>query len=118
VARSIDHDGGQPFERDSSLELINADSGPPFASQFIERYRAAQLARNRRLSAWASADRPPSETRTIVWLDSTISRSSFSDRSRPGFLDEAIDPSDRAIGVTLLGFAAGGQPHAGPGLTA
>ena len=44
-------DEHQPFERDPALDMFNPENGPPYDPAFIERYRAAQLGRNRRISA-------------------------------------------------------------------
>ena len=68
-------DEHQPFERDPTLDMFNPDNGPPFSAEFISRYRAAQLARNRRISAWAEhqlaaihhpAHRPSNVTTTVI----------------------------------------------------
>ncbi|HET6949538.1 MAG TPA: hypothetical protein VFI47_04130, partial [Acidimicrobiales bacterium] len=42
-----------PFRRDPSLDMYDQGNGPPYSPEFVQRYRAAQLARNRRISAWA-----------------------------------------------------------------
>ena len=79
---------------DPSLDMFNPDNGPPYSSGFIERYRAAQIARNERITAWAkdeierlSAAGAYDRTFNIyrVWADLR-------------FLDLAIDPSDRTVG--------------------
>lgn len=97
-------DERQPFERDPAIDMYNPDNGPPYTPEFIERYRAAQLARNRRISAWADAQL----------------RALRHDRHRPDglddmtfvvpgtaadlrFLDPNIDPSDREVGTTPWG---------------
>ncbi|MGD9796839.1 MAG: alpha/beta hydrolase [Acidimicrobiia bacterium] len=97
-------DEHQPFERDAGLDMYDPRNGPPFSAEFIERYRGAQLARNRRISAWAEGQ-----------LNALLADGHF-----PGgledmaftvqgttadlrFLDGAIDPSDREIGVSLWG---------------
>lgn len=41
-----------PFDRDEELDIFAARNGPPYSGEFLERYRAAQLARNRRITAW------------------------------------------------------------------
>ncbi|MFI5041272.1 MAG: alpha/beta hydrolase family protein [Acidimicrobiales bacterium] len=97
-------DEHQPFERDPTLDMFNPDNGPPFAPEFIERYRVAQLARNRRISAWAE--------RELAAIHDTAHQPAGLDDLAfvvPGtgadlrFLDGTIDPSDREIGVTLWG---------------
>ena len=54
---------------DPALDPFNPDHGPPYAPEFVERYRAGQRARNDRITAWCRAeldrleaarpDRPP-----------------------------------------------------------
>ena len=42
------------FKRDPSLNLYHPDAPqPPYDPAFIARYREAQVARNRRITAWA-----------------------------------------------------------------
>lgn len=97
-------DEREPFERDPELDLFDARNGPPFSSAFLERYRAAQLARNRRISAWVEA-----ELRTV--RDESHFPSGLQDMAfvvhgtcaDPRFLDGSIDPSDRVVGTTLWG---------------
>lgn len=97
-------DEQRPFDREPSLDMYHADNAPPFSPTFIEQYRAAQVARNRRIAAWCEHQ--------LDWLAS-------SGKAPPGledlafvvhgtgadlrFLDPNIDPSDREIGVTLWG---------------
>jgi pimeloyl-ACP methyl ester carboxylesterase len=97
-------DENQPFQRDPSLDMFNPHNGPPFSDDFIGRYRDAQLARNRRISSWA-------ERQLRVLHEDDHWPAGLDDLAFvvPGtgadlrFLDGAIDPSDRAIGVTLWG---------------
>lgn len=93
-----------PFERDPALDMHNPENGPPFSPAFIARYRAAQLERNRRISGWAEAQL------RILTRDSHFPKGlddlPFIVHGTAGdlrFLDGAIDPSDREIGVTLWG---------------
>lgn len=48
-------DENKPFERDPSLDIYNPDctARPPYTEAFVSRFRDAQLARNRRITAWA-----------------------------------------------------------------
>ena len=41
-----------PDDRDPELDMYNEDNGPPYSADFLERFRAAQTARNRRITAW------------------------------------------------------------------
>src|SRR5580704_10792147 len=45
-----------PTKTDASLDPFNRDNGPPFASDFIVRYRDAQVARNHRITDWAKIE--------------------------------------------------------------
>ena len=43
---------------DPALDLFNPDNGPPYGEPFLRRYRAAQRARNHRITDWAQASWP------------------------------------------------------------
>jgi pimeloyl-ACP methyl ester carboxylesterase len=97
-------DEQQPFERDPALDMYHADNAPPFTADFIARYRAAQVARNERISTWCQA--------RLDWLaNSGEAPAGLEDMAFVvhgtgadlRFLDGDIDPSDRQIGVTLWG---------------
>jgi len=97
-------DEHQPFERDPSLDMFDPANRAPFSEAFVTRYREAQRARNRRISAWAEAQ--------LAALSGPSHRPAGLDDLAfvvPGtgadlrFLDGTIDPSDRQIGVTLWG---------------
>ena len=45
-----------PVATDQSLNPFNPDNGPPYSPKFIARYRAAQRARNQRITDWAKAE--------------------------------------------------------------
>jgi len=97
-------DEHQPFERDPSLDMYDPRNGPPFAPAFVQRYREAQRARNRRISAWAegmlaaitAAGHAPAglDDMTFVVQGTTADLR---------FLDGGIEPSDREVGVSLWG---------------
>jgi len=95
-------DEHQPFERDPGLDMFNPANGPPFAPDFIERYRAAQLARNRSISSWAERQLAAIVGHGPAGLEDLafVVPGTGADLR---FLDGAIDPSDRQIGVTLWG---------------
>ena len=48
-------DEQDPFLRDASLDMFDAANAPPYSAQFLARFRAAQLARNDRITDWALA---------------------------------------------------------------
>lgn len=93
-----------PFDRDPSLDMYNPENGPPFSADFIAKYRAAQLARNRRISAGAA-------DQLAAMQDGKLGPEGLDDlpfvvhgtTADLRFLDGAIDPSDREIGVSLWG---------------
>jgi fermentation-respiration switch protein FrsA (DUF1100 family) len=94
----------QPFERDPAFDMYNSENGPPYTADFVERYRAAQVARNRRISAWAEARLKELDdgSNAVAGLDDLafVVNGTAADLR---FLDGSIDPSDREIGVTLWG---------------
>src|ERR1700722_6213142 len=93
-----------PSPRDADLDAFNPRNGPPFSGEFIARYRAAQLARNRRITAWAQEQLavltggghwPPGVDDLAFVVHGTSADLRF--------LDSAIDASDRTTGSTLWG---------------
>ncbi|HEV2651892.1 MAG TPA: hypothetical protein VGU69_11585 [Rhizomicrobium sp.] len=84
-------DETDPTKRDPSLDPFNPDNGPPYWQEFITRYRAAQVARNQRITDWAKAELK------------RLNAAGVPDRIFPlfgtwadlRFMDPAIDPSDR-----------------------
>lgn len=94
-------DEGDPDVRDPALDLYSPANVPPYDADFLERYRAAQLARVRRITAGvrerlkALGDGGrPSEERAFV-VHGTM--------ADPRVLDATIDPNDREPGVSFLG---------------
>lgn len=97
-------DEQRPFDRDPALDMYHPDNAAPYSAEFIERYRAAQAARNRRISA--------SCEQQLAWLSTSGEAPAGLDDmafvvhgtgADLRFLDGNIDPSDRQIGVTLWG---------------
>jgi pimeloyl-ACP methyl ester carboxylesterase len=88
-------DESDPSARDPELDIFARAA--PFDEAFLERYRAAQLDRNRRITAWVKetlASLPPHEERGFV-VHGTM--------GDPRCLDPAVDPNDRAPGMSFLG---------------
>ena len=80
---------------DPELDIFDPANGPPYAPAFVARYREAQLARNRRISAWARqrlAELAGPGVRDEVFL---VHRTT----ADPRFLDLSLDPSDREPGM-------------------
>ncbi len=84
-------DETDPLSTDPSLDPFNPDNGPPYSEAFIARYRAAQRARNQRITDWAKAEL------------ARLNAGGTPDRIFPlfrcwgdlRFVDPSIDPSER-----------------------
>ncbi len=84
-------DETDPVKTDESLNPFNPDNGPPYSEDFIDRYRAAQRARNQRITDWAKQEL------------ARLNEAGIPDRTFPlfrawadlRFMDPAIDPSTR-----------------------
>lgn len=88
-------DENDPFERDPALDMFNPDNGPPYSAEFLTRYRAAQLARNERITQWALQRLQALQERTDGRVDDLpfVVHATMAD---PRNLDLSLDPSDRA----------------------
>lgn len=96
-------DETNPEDRDTELDLYNAQNPnqPPYSETFLERYRAAQIERNRRITAWVkgkldhlrSTGRPNEEFGFVV----------HGTMADPRFTDPTLDPSDRKPHWCYLG---------------
>ena len=96
-------DESRPFDRDISLNIYAeaCPERPPYSDAFVERFRAAQIARNRRITAWAKAELaalkasgdPDAERCFVVQGTMCDVR----------WLDPAQDPSDRKPFTCYLG---------------
>lgn len=89
------------FSADPALSMFNPANGPPFSADWLARYRAAQVARNRRIEAWALAQLAyvrslPHGVRDMAFV---IYRTG----ADPRHLDPALDPNDRPPGTTIWG---------------
>ncbi len=97
-------DESRPFEREPTLNLYdpaNPDQ-PPYSAEFVARYRAAQVERNRRITGWVSDElerRRSSPDRFGPELAFVV-QGTMAD---PRWLDPAIDPSDRRPNWCYLG---------------
>ncbi len=84
-------DESDPLASDAALDAFDPAHGPPFAPEFVARYRAAQIERNHRITGWARSEL------------ARLNAGGVADRIFPlfrawadlRFLDPAIDPSDR-----------------------
>ncbi len=92
-------DEADPGPTDPALDMFNPANGPPYDSAWLVRYRAAQAARNDRITDWAlaqlralEADPDPEHAKDAPFI---IHRTA----ADPRFMDLTIDPSDRAAGA-------------------
>ena len=92
-------DEADPVASDPDLDLFDESNGPPYPPEFIERYRAAQVARNHAITEWAEdelkrvraagfSDRPFTVHRT--WAD-------------PRMVDPTIEPTKRPANTCYAG---------------
>jgi acetyl esterase/lipase len=92
-------DETDPLSVDPSLDPFDAQNGPPFSDEFVARYRAAQRARNERITDWALAQ--------LAALEGTRARDRLFGVSRTWadlrMIDPAIEPSDRRPNWCYLG---------------
>lgn len=95
-------DEWDPVKTDPALDPYNPDNGPPYSQEFITRYRAAQRARNDRITDWAQGELK------------RLNDAGIPDRIFPmfrtwgdlRFMDPAIDPSDRECPLCYRGDPA------------
>ena len=95
-------DESDPDARDPEFDLYGAGAPvPPYDRGWLTRYRAAQVARSRRITAWVKheldrlrrANRPADERGFVV----------HGTMADPAALDATIDPNDRTPGTCYLG---------------
>lgn len=95
-------DEKQPDLRDVSLDIYSP-GGPaaPYSPEFVRRYRAAQAARVRRITAWVKETLAELKERGGAEVErGFVTHRTLAD---PRFLDAALDPNDRPIGSCYLG---------------
>jgi len=68
---------------------------PPYSEAFVQKYRAAQHARSKRIDAWAREQLAAGCPDAPCVIDGTM--------ADPRWLDPTIDPNDRAPGSCFLG---------------
>ncbi len=94
-------DEADPYKRDPELDLYSGKHGPPFSQEFVTKYRDAQIARNRRITAWVKEK--------LAWLESTgreteeFAFTVHGTMADPRWLDPAIDANDRKENWCYLG---------------
>jgi hypothetical protein len=88
------------YATDPTLDMFNRANGPPYDATWLTRYRAAQRARNDRLTDWALSRIAALEAKTDDELIKDEPFILYRTMADPRFLDLALDPSDRATGTT------------------
>jgi dienelactone hydrolase len=109
LAESIDpsvKDESNPDDRDVELDLYDPDNPnkPPYRPEYVARYRAAQLARVRRITARVKHTLEDLKRRNTGELErGFIVHRTLAD---PRFLDPTLDPNDRRPNWCYLGNPA------------
>lgn len=87
-------DEHDPVATDPELDMFDPRNGPPYSAEFVARYKAAQVARNERITTWAR--KRLVELSGMGYHDEAfvIHRTT----AALEFLDPAVDPSDRPLG--------------------
>ncbi|HWF75834.1 MAG TPA: hypothetical protein VN694_01535 [Caulobacteraceae bacterium] len=99
-----------PTKTDAALDPFSAGNGPPYSPEFIERYRAAQRARNQRITDWAKAELARVNAAGVPDVLFPLYRTWADLR----FMDPAIDPSERPCPGCYAGDPA--QANRRPGI--
>ena len=94
-------DEPDPDQRDLALDIYGSGLAPPFDDAFLTRYRAAQIERNQKITAWVK-DKLDSLARQGKPNEefAFVTHGTMAD---PAWLDPTIDPSDRKPGWCYLG---------------
>jgi pimeloyl-ACP methyl ester carboxylesterase len=92
-------DESDPTTRDPELDLYNPDNPnqPPYSPEFLERYRQAQIDRNRRITTWVK------DTLATLGPDAEFCFVVHGTMADPRWLDPTVDPNDRTPGTCYLG---------------
>jgi dienelactone hydrolase len=95
-----------PTDRDPAFDLYAKNGGPkpPYSADFVEAYRAAQIARNRKITAWVRETLADLERRGGPDVERCfITHGTMAD---PRWLDPAVDPNERVPGRCYMGDPA------------
>lgn len=87
-------DESEPLSVDPDLDMFDDRHGPPYSADFVERYRAAQVSRNERISAWC-IDELERLQHGGGWDRIFPVHRTWADLR---FLDLTLDPSEREAG--------------------
>lgn len=95
-------DEGDPLSLIPELDPFEGENHPPYSAEFISRYRAAQVARNHRITAWAQQELARLQAAGTLDRIFPVFRCWADLR----FMDPAIDPSDRPANFCYRGDPA------------
>ena len=92
-----------PTRRDPELDLYNPENPnkPPYTAEFLQRYRQAQIARNRRITLWVKQKLTELEAKGSG--DEEFCFVVHGTMADPRWLDPTVDPNDREPGTCYLG---------------
>ena len=95
-------DEARPFERNPKWNLYAADGPkPPYSNDFVAEYRARQIARNRRITAWVQDELGALKAQGFDQHERCFTvQGTMAD---PRWLDPAVDPNDRTPNHCMLG---------------
>ncbi|WP_313675571.1 alpha/beta fold hydrolase [Mycolicibacterium sp.] len=96
-------DESDPTQRDPNLDLYYPDNPnqPPYTDEFLQRYRQAQIDRNRRITHWVKGKLDELEAQGRG--DEEFCFVVHGTMADPRWLDPAVDPNDREPGTCYLG---------------
>ncbi|MEX6724275.1 alpha/beta hydrolase [Parapedomonas caeni] len=95
-------DESRPFERDPAWNIFDpAGPKPPFSADFLAEYRARQIARNRRITAWVKEQLADLKARGLDNHERCFTvQGTMAD---PRWVDPAVDANDRKPNWCMLG---------------
>ena len=95
-------DESRPFDRNPKWNLYAPDGPkPPYSADFLAEYRARQIARNRRITAWVKDELAALQASGQPNLERCFTvQGTMAD---PRWLDPAVDPNERPPGHCMLG---------------
>jgi pimeloyl-ACP methyl ester carboxylesterase len=88
------------YATDAALDMYNPANGPPYDRAWLQRYRAAQRARNDRITDWVLGRLAALEANADSELIKDEPFIVYRTAADPRFMDITIDPSDRAVSNT------------------
>lgn len=95
-------DESRPFERNPAWNIFAPDGPkPPFSQAFLAEYRARQIARNRRITAWVKAELAALKAAGLENHERCFTvQGTMAD---PRWVDPSVDPNDRPPNHCMLG---------------